>query len=43
MDKSRGVYLMLQVHVFDVSEVEFLDIRGLKQKFLKREKNRKLN
>ena len=41
MDKSTGVYLWLQFHLFDASKVEFLEKRGLNQKLC--ERNRKLN
>ena len=45
MDKNSGVYLMLHVHLFDTSKVEFLVRRELKQKLHGRKINRvrKLN
>ena len=30
MDKNNGVYLMLQVHLFDASKVQFLERRPIK-------------
>ena len=42
MDKNSGIYLMLHVHLFDASEVEFLKRQGLKQKPQGRNRNRKL-
>ena len=41
MDKNSRVYLMLNVHLFFASKVEFLEKRGLKQKIHKRNRNRK--
>ena len=43
MDKSSGVYLMLQAQLFDASKAELLERRGLKQKVHERNRNRKLN
>ena len=39
MEKNSGVYLMLQIHLFDASKVEFLEGRDLKTEALQEVEN----
>ena len=43
MEKNSGVYLMLQIHLFDASKVEFLEGRDLKQKLYRKLKLKSCN
>ena len=42
MEENNGVYLMLQIHLFDVSKVEFLDRRQIKTEASREEQERNI-